>query len=126
MDLKTRQAFIRQLASVYQKATKKERGKILDQAVIATGYHRFRASWLLTHPPISPKSKLKRIRKSKYAVIVSPLTKIYGISNFASGKRLVGMIPSYVETMILHGFRYASPVVSSSSTISDRPLSCCS
>ena len=100
MDLKTKQAFIRQLAPVYRKAAKKERGKILDQVVIATGYHRFRASWLLTHPPISLKKKLKRIRQSKYQVIASPLRKIYGISNFASGKRLVGMIPSYVETLV--------------------------
>ena len=99
MDLKTRQAFIRQLAPVYRKAAKKERGRILDQVVIATGYHRFRASWLLTNPPISPKKKLKRIKKSKYELIIPPIKKIYGISDFASGKRLVGMIPSYVETL---------------------------
>jgi len=59
VDLKTKQAFIRQLAPVYRKAAKKERGKILDQVVIATGYHRFRASWLLTHPPISLKKNRK-------------------------------------------------------------------
>lgn len=100
MDLKTRQMFIRQMALVYKKATKKEKGNILDQVVIATGYHRFRASWLLTHPPISPNKKLKRVKKSKYELIASPLRKIYGISNFASGKRLVGMIPSYVETLV--------------------------
>jgi hypothetical protein len=99
MDLKTRQAFIKQLAPVYRKAGKKEKGEILDQVIIATGYHRFRASWLLTHPPVSSGKKLRRIRKSKYEVIVSPLKKIYGISNFASGKRLVGMLPSYVETL---------------------------
>ena len=99
MDLKTRQAFIRQLAPVYRTATKKERGEILDQAVIATGYHRFRASWLLTHPPLSLRKKLKRVGKSKYEVIVVPLKKLWGISNFACGKRLVGMLPSYIETL---------------------------
>lgn len=100
MDLKTRQAFIKQLAPVYRKASKKERGRILDQVVIATGYHRFRASWLLTHPPVSSRKKLKRVGISKYEVVAAPLRKIYGISNFASGKRLVGMIPSYVETLV--------------------------
>lgn len=100
MDLKTRQAFIRQLAPVYRKAAKKERGRILDQVVIATGYHRFRSSWLLTHPPVFSKKKLKRVGVSKYEVIASPLRKIYGISNFASGKRLAGMIPAYVETLV--------------------------
>ena len=100
MDLRTRQAFIRQMSPVYLKASKKEKGRMLDQVVIATGYHRFRASWLLTNPPVSPKKKLKRKKISKYAVIVTPLKKIYGISNFASGKRLIGMIPSYVETLV--------------------------
>ena len=73
---------------------------MIDQLVLATGYRRDYASRILLNPPISPKKKLKRIRKSKYEVIVFPLTKIYGISNFASGKRLVGMIPSYVETLV--------------------------
>ena len=99
MDLKTRQAFIRQLAPVYQKASKKERGKILDQAVIATGYHRFRASWLLTHPPRTERKMIKRVGKSRYTVIATPLKKLWGIANFACGKRLVGMLPSYIETL---------------------------
>ena len=75
------------------------RKQMIDQLVLATGYRRDYASRMLLAPPISPKKKLKRIRKSKYEVIGSPLKKIYGISNFASGKRLVGMIPSYVETL---------------------------
>ena len=103
MDLKTRHAFIRQLAPVYQRATKREKGGMLDQVIITTGYHRFRASWLLTHPPVPPKKKLKRIKESRYRIIIAPLTKLWGISNFASGKRLVEMIPSYVETLTRDG-----------------------
>lgn len=103
MDLKTRHAFIRQLAPVYQRATKREKGGMLDQVIITTGYHRFRASWLLTHPSVPPKKKLKRIKESRYRIIIAPLTKLWGISNFASGKRLVEMIPSYVETLTRDG-----------------------
>ncbi len=99
MDLKTRQALIRQLSSSYKKASKKGKGAMLDQVVAATGYHRFRASWLLTYPPVAPKKKIQRERRSKYAVILMPLKKIWGFSNFAAGKRLVGMIPLYVETL---------------------------
>lgn len=76
------------------------RKQMIDQLVLATGYRRDYASHVLLSPPISPKKKLKRIRKSKYEVVFPPLRKIYGISNFASGKRLVGMIPSYVETLV--------------------------
>lgn len=100
MDLKAKQALIRKLAPLYLKTPKKIRGKILDSLVLATGYHRTHASWLLLHPPVSQRKKRKRIGISKYDVIASPLRKIYGISNFASGKRLVGMIPSYVETLV--------------------------
>lgn len=100
MDLKTKQELVRKLSPIYQKAPKKIRAQILDNLVLATGYHRWHASWVLLHPPVSPKKKLKRVGKSKYGTIVFPLRKIWGISNFASGKRLVGMIPSYVETLV--------------------------
>lgn len=100
MDLKTKHVLIRQMAAGYQKASKKARSEMLNHIILATGYHRWHASWLLLHPPVAPKKKLKRKGNSRYQIIVSPLTKLWGISNFASGKRLVGMLPSYVETLI--------------------------
>lgn len=75
------------------------RKQLIDQLVLSAGYRRDYASYILNHPPISPKKKVKRIRISKYEIITLPLRKIYGISNFASGKRLVGMIPAYIETL---------------------------
>jgi len=100
VELATKQSLVRSLSKEYKKASWRMRKQMIDQLVLATGYRRDYASRILLNPPISPKKKLKRIRKSKYEVIVFPLTKIYGISNFASGKRLVGMIPSYVETLV--------------------------
>ena len=99
MDLATKQSLVRSLSKEYEKASWQMRKQMIDQLVLAAGYRRDYASHILLNPPISPKKKLWRIRESKYQVIVSPLTKIYGISNFASGKRLVGMIPAYVETL---------------------------
>lgn len=100
MDLLTKQNLVRSLSREYKKASWQMRKKMIDQLVLATGYRRDYASYILINPPVSGKKKLKRSRKSKYEVITSPLIKIYGISNFASGKRLVGMIPSYVETLV--------------------------
>lgn len=100
VDLATKQSLVRSLSREYKKASWQIRKQMIDQLILATGYRRDYASHTLLNPPISPKRKLKRIRKSKYEVIFSPLRKIYGISNFASGKRLVGMIPSYVETLV--------------------------
>lgn len=99
MDLATKQSFVRSLSHEYNRASWQIRKQMIDQLVLVTGYRRDYASYILLHPPVSPKKKLKRIRSSKYEAIASPLRKIYGISNFASGKRLVGMIPSYAETL---------------------------
>jgi hypothetical protein len=100
MDLKARQALIRKLAATYKKLPKQQRSKLLDSLTLATGYHRWYASWQLLHPPVSSRKKLKRKGKSTYQIILVPLTKIWGFSNFASGKRLVGMLPSYIETLV--------------------------
>lgn len=100
VDLATKQSLVRSLSQEYKKASSKMRKQMIDQLVLATGYRRNYASRILLKPPVSPKKKLKRVKTSRYEVIVSPLKKIYGISNFASGKRLVGMIPSYVETLV--------------------------
>lgn len=99
MDFKTKHALIRQMAGVYKKASKKERSNMLDNIILATGYHRWHASYLLLHPPMSSTKKKKREGNKKYSIILLPLTKLWGISNFAAGKRLVGMLPSYVETL---------------------------
>ncbi len=100
MELATKQSLVRSLSKEYKKAYWKEKRQMIDQLVVATGYRRSYASFILLHPPRQPKGKAKRQRKSTYLVIVSPLTKLWGIANFASGKRLVGMLPSYVETLV--------------------------
>ncbi len=99
MDIKTKQALVISLSKTYKNVSWKERHQILNQLVLATGYKRDYASYVLLHPPVSDKKKQKRQGSSKYATIVSSLNKLWGFSNFAAGKRLVGMIPSYVETL---------------------------
>lgn len=100
VDLKTKQALAISLSKTYKKMPWKARKQALSQFVLATGYRKDYASWILLHPPGNPKKKLKRSGKSKYVHILSPLTKLWGFSNFASGKRLVGMLPSYIETLV--------------------------
>ena len=99
MDLQTKQALIVSLGREYGKAPWKTKQQMITQLMQATGYRRSYASFILLHPPISPRKKLKRRGKGKYEVVASPLRKLWGISNFAAGKRLVGMVPSYVETL---------------------------
>lgn len=103
MDLKTKQNLVISLSKTYNKSSWKVRKQMLDQLVLATGYKRDYASYVLLHPPVAQRKKLKRKGISKYQMVLSPLTKLWGISNFAAGKRLVGMIPSYVETLTRDG-----------------------
>lgn len=100
MDLATKQALVRSLSQEYKKASWKTKQQMINQLVTAARYERKYASFLLLHPPIVVKEKVKRTKTSKYEIIASPLKKLWGISNFASGKRLVGMLPSYVETLV--------------------------
>jgi hypothetical protein len=99
MDLRTKQALIRSLALTYKKAHWKMRRQIITQFVLATGYRRSYASYVLCHPPRSLRKKVGRQRRSTYGVVQDKLIKLWGFSNFAAGKRLVGMIPSYIETL---------------------------
>ena len=99
MDRETKRTVMRKLSGEYKKALWKKRKQLLDHAVAVTGYRRDYASYLLNNPPRFHRTKVHRKRMRRYDVIAAPLKKLYGMANFASGKRLVGMIPSYIETL---------------------------
>lgn len=102
MDLKTKQAVTRELSKNYRKATKKEKGEILDKLVSLTGYHRKYAVEVLSRPPIKHRKAITRRRKSQYEQIFPLLKKLWAISNYASGKRLVPVIPTYLDALERH------------------------
>jgi hypothetical protein len=99
VDLQTRQKLVISLSKTYKKLSFAARQQVLNQLVLTTGYRRDYASYLLLHPPTGVAKERTRKKESKYTSIGFPLTKLWGISNFASGKRLVGMLPSYIETL---------------------------
>ena len=102
MDLKTKQTIIRELSKKYQKATKKEKGEILDKLVSLAGYHRKYGVEVLSHPPAKHKKVITCRRKSQYGEIFPLLKKLWAISNYASGKRLVPAIPVYLDALERH------------------------
>lgn len=66
--MKQRQAMTQQWAATYQKASKKERGKILDHFTESTPYHRAYAAWVLrTHG--------KRVRLGRGTMVVGDVSK---------------------------------------------------
>lgn len=102
MDLKTKKAIVRELSREYKKATKKEKGIILDRLVSLVGYHRKHAESVLRSPPAKTRKSIRRKRKSRYSEIFSKLKELWAISNYATGKRLVPAIPLYLDALERH------------------------
>ena len=101
MDLKTKKTIVNKLSKEYKKARKKQRGVILDELIRLTGYNRSYARRILRKPPVAKKSS--RVRYSSYRSVFSQLRKLWVISSFACGQRLVPLIPVYLDSLTRHG-----------------------
>lgn len=107
-----RQSLVRENASRYQKASKKEKRIILDEFVHSTGYHRTYASYLLSHHGkrvvVTRKTAIvgdigKRERKKREpeygGEVVEALKRIWGILDLICGKRLKRALPEVVPKL---------------------------
>ena len=101
MDLKTKQTVVRQLAKQYKKARKIQKGELLTELTRLVGYNRSYARFVLRKPPVSRK-KQHRKRPFKYLVILGILKKLWYLSNFSTGKRLVPLIPILLDSLGRH------------------------
>jgi hypothetical protein len=118
LTMNTRREIIKKMAPEYQKATKKEKRKILDELVHLTGYTRTYASWLLSHHGrkvyltgrngkkyrvIGSITKVKRNRKKIYdEEVLSSLKKIWLIFDCPCGKRLAPSLPWMIKKLEKH------------------------
>lgn len=103
MDLKTKKTIVAKLAKEYKKARKTQRGVLLDELIRLVGYNRSYARRILRKPPQTKAQKHLRVKGSRYDDIFSQLKKLWVISNFACGKRLVPLIPVYLDSLRRHG-----------------------
>lgn len=77
--------------------------QVLDEFVAATDYHRKYAIQLLNHPPKRTAGQ-RRPRRSKYTGRVrAALEQMWRVANCICGKRLVAVLPQYVEALERHG-----------------------
>ncbi len=104
LNMNERKKITKIMAERYRKATKKEKGKILDEFISLTNYHRTYASYLLSshkkkrvrstkNPDIVYEAditkKMKRRREKYYDIdVFKALKKIWVIENCICGKRL--------------------------------------
>lgn len=108
LTMKERRAVTREVAKRYRKATKKQKGEILSEFVVLTGYHRTYASWLLRNiggkillrvnggvvtVVVGQRRKARRQKARKYGTDVEKvLTTLWELSDYLCGKRLAAFL----------------------------------
>lgn len=118
--MKERRAVSWELAKGYQKASKKEKGRVLDAMVRLTGYNRCYASLVLRHcrrsvtvrgpgkaPMIfvgDPRKRVLRRRGRTYgAEVSSALKRIWEVCGYICGKRLAPYLKEIVPVLERYG-----------------------
>ncbi len=114
LSMSQRRAVAKVMAQRYRKATKKEKGPMLDELVALTGYNRWYAVRLLRgHGKVIPVGRRLRLkgdigrspkRSRVYdGAVVEALTKIWVILDCICGKRLVAILPEIISVLEKHG-----------------------
>lgn len=109
-DLMTRKRITNEVAKRYRKASKKVKGRMLDEFCALTGYNRSYAAWVLRKgpsqkrkakkAPVGPVDYRRRGRKPVYtAEVRRALVKIWAILDCPCGKRLVAAMPETVKAL---------------------------
>jgi hypothetical protein len=85
----------------YRKSNKREKGKILDEFVKVTGYHRKAAIRLLFKVP--QLASRHRGRPSQYSALITPLYNIWEASDRLCSKRLQPFLPEMIRVLRRNG-----------------------
>jgi hypothetical protein len=87
----------------YARAGRAEKGRILDEFVAATGYHRKWAIGLLRHGPPPARSGRGGRPRAYSAVVVGALRTVWEASGELCGKRLAPFLPELVPALEAEG-----------------------
>lgn len=128
LSMAEKHAVTRQLTERYRRASKKEKGEILDVMSSVAGYSRDHAARLLRSGPPKKKKRQGRIRPRTYdRDVLFALRKVWATLDGICGKRLAAAMPAALEAMTRHGelmvsSEVRSKLLSISSATIDRML----
>jgi hypothetical protein len=86
----------------YVRARKAEKGRILDEFVATTGYHRKYAIWLLRHGPPPKPAPRRRGRIVYDQAVKQALTQVWEICGRLCSRRLHPFLPDILEALERH------------------------
>ena len=104
MSVTSRRELLAVVAPRYRLARGEERGRILEEFVASTGYHRKYALSLLNHPISKGTVRKQRTRPRQYVFAVQQaLVTCWRAANGICSKRLVPYLPELVRVLEQHG-----------------------
>ena len=110
LTMKERKAVTAVMVARYRRASKKQKGRMLDELVTLTGYHRWYAVGLLRGHGASPDERRGRMnrrvrqRPRVYdAVVLAALRRVWVIMDCICGKRLAAVLPETIAVLERHG-----------------------
>jgi len=101
MTQQAKAEIIKHYRSHYRRATKSEKGRIIDTIAESTRYSRKHIIHALNEDVEVPK-QITRDRVSRYEAIIELLEKMWAVSNFLCGKRLEPFVPDLLDSLKRH------------------------
>ena len=110
LTMRERKAVTAVMVARYRRADKKQKGRLLDELVALTGYHRWYAVGLLRghgRPPGGQRGRAQarpRRRPRVYdAAVLAALRQVWVIMDCICGKRLAAVLPEMITVLERHG-----------------------
>jgi hypothetical protein len=108
MDTRACQQYAEEMRSRYRRASRKARGRLLDEFTAVTGYHRKYVIALLGHEP--PPRRQRRGRASRFGPeVVDALLAFWRSADYPWSRRLLALIPLWMAKARGH-FQFSDEV----------------
>jgi len=100
MDMHSREQYLATLRQEYQRADKKQKSRLLDEAEKRTSLHRKVLIRKLAHPPLPPAGKRTRCRAKTYgAEMKAVLAQVWEMFDYPCGQRLAAILRAQVDSL---------------------------
>ena len=115
-----KQELVATIRDRYRQASKKGKGRILDEFTAVTGHHRRKHGIRLLSQPVGEEEKQAVGRRIYDEALREAVIVVWEASDRICGKRLKAALPNFVDSMERHGHLSLDPVVRERPPLSQR------